>query len=380
MLWFSTLPETPERGKMKQGPRDKAGQKLAEGRAVEQNPAATRELLELQLVQLWEKVLGIKPIHGKDDFFSLGGNSLNAVHLFVEIEQRFGIALPVVSLLDSPTPESLAAVIQEAQWTPASCLVPIRYGAGKPPFFVVPAHSGHLKLLRKLEQYLDPEQPLYGFQARGIDGREGPHTSLDEMARQYIKEMRAIQPQGPYLLSGHCFGAMVVFEMAQQLRAEGERIGLLVLLDAMPFPGLYRRNFRYYLRRTIYHLKRRPRLLPSYIGDHLRQRRIGAGIKPFGRGLQSKVLGSLERVERSAFIAACSYKPQRYPGDIVCVWSDELAHVSEFQSAWATLCEKVIESYVVPGTQLTLFDEPNVGTLAAYLKACLDQPQVNARP
>jgi len=313
-----------------------------------------------------------------DDFFTLGGDSLRALQLFVEIEQRFGVTLPVVSLLEASTPESLAAVIQGDRRTQSkSCLVPLQTGGAKCPFFVVPAHSGHVKLLHKLEQYLDPEQPLYGFQARGVDGHEEPHTSLETMAAQYIEEMRVIQPEGPYLIGGHCFGAMVVFEMAQQLRANGQRIALLVLLDAMPFPGFYTRNLDYYLRRAIYHLKRRPHLLFSYIIDHLRQRMIGAELIPFGSRSRSKVAASLARVERSAFIAALCYEPKRYSGEMVCIWSDELAHISGFQSAWAKLCEKRIDSYVIPGTQLELFDEPNVGTLAAQLNSCIAQVQTD---
>lgn len=338
-----------------------------------------RNALEAQLKALWEEVLETAPIGTKDGFFELGGNSLVAIRLFVEIEKRFGRSLPVTSLFEAPTVASLASVIREDGFAPRfSSLVPIQSGGTRPPLFLVPAHSGQLALLHRLARHLGAEHPLYGFQARGLDATEGPRTTIEEMATDYVEEMRSVQPQGPYFIGGHCFGATVAFEMAQQLHAAGDAVGLLLLLDAMPRAGFFRRSFGYYLRRSTYHLQRRPLQLARHISDRIRLARLRQGMMRHRQRLQSRVVDALVRVESAALNAGSVYVPRRYAGDITCIWSDELARLAEFEAAWRALCAGQVDSYRIPGTQLTLLEEPHVRALALRVQTCIMQGRARA--
>ncbi len=119
-------------------------------------------------------------------------------------------------------------------WT---SLVPIQTKGSQIPFFyVAPFMISVLELVR-LGQQLGPDQPLYGIQAQGLDGRTAIHTTIEAMAAHYIAEMKSVQPLGPYRIGGHCSGAWVAFEMARQLEASGDGLDAVVLVDQGP-PGV----------------------------------------------------------------------------------------------------------------------------------------------
>src|SRR6185295_19030205 len=149
---------------------------------------------------------------------------------------------PLATLFQAPTVARLAAVI-EKDWTPAwSSLVEIQPGGSRPAFFCVHALGGNVVEYYELARHLGEEQPFYGLQSQGFDGKRSPHTRVEDMAAHYIKELRELQPEGPYFIGGRSLGGMVAFEMAQQLRAQGQTIGLLALLDT--YPSGYAKLFR----------------------------------------------------------------------------------------------------------------------------------------
>jgi amino acid adenylation domain-containing protein len=194
-----------------------------------------RNQLEESIAQIWQQVLGIDQISVHDNFFELGGNSLLAVQLLTKLGNTLGQNLPLVTFLKAQTIEQLAAILQEPKKSVAlswSSLVPIQTDGQKPPLFLIHAVWGNVLFYRKLVKYLEPDQPVYGLQAQGIDGESDPLTSISEMAANYIKEIQKIQPQGPYYLGGFSFGAEVAFEIAQQLFAQGQKMTLLAILDA----------------------------------------------------------------------------------------------------------------------------------------------------
>jgi thioesterase domain-containing protein len=90
---------------------------------------------------------------------------------------------------------------------------------------------GNALFWRHIVAHLPPDQPFYGLQARGVDGLQNARTNLPEMASAYLEEVRAVQPHGPYYLGGFSLGGEIAFEMAQQLLAAGEEVGLLALFD-----------------------------------------------------------------------------------------------------------------------------------------------------
>lgn len=187
---------------------------------------------ERKLATLWMKILKVKRVGCNDNFFSLGGTSIDAVSLFVEIEQMFQMRLPLSILLQAPTLKQLARFVQESMQQPDwSSLVPIKEGGNMPPLFLVHGAEGNILLYRELTRYLGEDQPVYGLQSQGLDGSGHLLTTVEEMASCYILEIRSLQSKGPYFLGGYCLGGIIALEMAQQLRAGGEEVALVGMIE-----------------------------------------------------------------------------------------------------------------------------------------------------
>lgn len=165
---------------------------------------APRNPVEEQLSQIWQKVLGIKSIGVRDNFFDLEGKSVLAMRLFTEIEQTFGKNLPLSTLFAAPTIETLAKYCSDQgisqEWR---LLVPIQAQGSKPPLYFVHGLTGRILFFRELPHYLGLDQPFYALRAKGVDGQQTPYTNVEEMAAQYIREIRELQPRGPYLIGGY---------------------------------------------------------------------------------------------------------------------------------------------------------------------------------
>lgn len=191
-----------------------------------------RNTIEWQLVAIWQDILKQSPVGVSDNFFDLGGHSLSAVQVMEQIEKLFHQRLPPDALwLNEGTIASLAMMLRnQYPFGAIPELVPIKHGS-RPPLFVAHIMGGLLRSYQELASQLDPEQPVYGLQARGIFDTSPPDSSLDVIASHCIATMRAVQPQGPYLIAGYSSGGVVAYEMAQQLRRDGVQVGLLVMID-----------------------------------------------------------------------------------------------------------------------------------------------------
>jgi thioesterase domain-containing protein len=175
-----------------------------------------------------------------DNFFDLGGHSLKAAQLFYQLELVFGKQLPLATLFQAPTIAELATVLTKASWVPPwPSLVAIQPSGTGVPLFMVPGVGGNVLIFAKLARILGAEQPLYGLQARGLDGKEAPFTSVPEMASHYVQEVRRMYPDGPYLIGGGCTGGLIGYEMARQLTALGCAVTLF-MMDTW-HPDSYRR-------------------------------------------------------------------------------------------------------------------------------------------
>ena len=331
----------------------------------------------------------VRPVALPDSFFELGGHSLLAARLFAEIERRSGRRLPLATLFEAPTVELLAERLRATgSAPPRSCLVAIQPRGGKRPLFCVHPHGGHVLCYRELADALGPDQPVFGLEARGLDGREEPHASIEAMAAHYLGEIRAVQPRGPYALAGYCFGGTVAFEMARQLVAAGEEVALLALLQTYRRPPLPRgrrvaRDLRLRARFEVDHLLRRvPAERPGYVLGRMREA-VAMGV---GRAASSarERLGSwrqgpsaldaaVERVEAAAIEATRAYDPGVYPGTITLVrWSELPArHHGDPWLGWKGLGAGGVMIHELPGHAPTLLAEPMVGDLARLLDRCL---------
>ncbi|WP_299880126.1 type I polyketide synthase [uncultured Sulfitobacter sp.] len=214
---------------------------------------APRNGIEERLAALWENLLGVHPVGVEDSFFDLGGHSLIAVRLFASVKRDFKVEFPISVLFEAPTIAKCAALIAaqtgevaglgdgtEAaadQPAPFEFLVPLNQSdqTQAPPLFIVAGMFGNVLNLRHLALPFSAERPVYGVQARGLIGEAIPHEDVAAAAADYLVEIKRVQPEGPYLLSGYSGGGITAYEMAQQLKAAGEEVAVLALLDT-PLP------------------------------------------------------------------------------------------------------------------------------------------------
>ncbi len=352
-----------------------------------------QDKLELKLQRIWERVLAVSPIGMDDNFFELGGHSLLAVRLFAQIEKSLGRNLPLATLFQAPTIRSLAEVLRKDGWdAPWSSLVLLQGSGNRRPFFCVHAAGGNVLEYHALAQLLGSDQPFYGFQAQGLDGNQAPHTSIKEMAAHYIREMREVQPAGPYLIGGRSSGGTVAFEMACQLTAEGEEIQLLALLDAYPAgyfkllrgSGSYSQRAVRYAKRIqthgqnirelaglekLYYLTGKLKFAPAKT-KHKVYRRVFKLYQKVGRRLPQV----LRNIEELNFAAVKDYVPQVYSGHATLfLASDDRTAAFDVEEGWQGLVAGGLEKIHVSGNHLDIVKEPHVRTLAEKLRACLDR-------
>ena len=352
-----------------------------------------QDKLELKLQRIWERVLAVSPIGMDDNFFELGGHSLLAVRLFAQIEKSLGRNLPLATLFQAPTIRSLAEVLRKDGWdAPWSSLVLLQGGGNRRPFFCVHAAGGNVLEYHALAQLLGSDQPFYGFQAQGLDGNQAPHTSIKEMAAHYIREMREVQPEGPYLIGGRSSGGTVAFEMACQLAADGEQIDVLALLDAYPagyfklLPGsgsFPQRVVRYAKKiqthgQNIGELKGLEKL--SYLTGKLRFAPAKAKHKIYRRAFKlyqkvgRRLPAVLRNIEELNFAAVKDYVPQVYSGQATLfLASDDRTAAFDVEEGWQGLVAGGLEKIHVSGNHLDIVKEPHVRTLAEKLRVCLDR-------
>ncbi|GAB4262790.1 MAG: hypothetical protein Kow0080_00450 [Candidatus Promineifilaceae bacterium] len=233
---FVTNPETAVADVPLEFSRQSAPPETAVNRRAIVGP---RDMLELQLKRIWEELLQADAISIYDNFFDLGGSSFQAMTLFAEIEKLTGHYLSLATLLQTGTIASLAETIRtQTGKTSWDTLVEVQKGApGKRPFYCVHGGGGHVLVFARLADRLGTDQPLYAFQARGLDGTQRPLHRIEEMAIHYVAELRKHQPEGPYQLGGYSMGGAVAFEMARILYQQGQQVDLLAIIDTPAQPS-----------------------------------------------------------------------------------------------------------------------------------------------
>ena len=338
--------------------------------------------IELHLVTIWQQVLGVRQVGIQDNFFELGGHSLIAIQLFNKIEKQFEIQLPLATILQFPTIEELAAIISKKESVSSSLLVPIQPKGSKSPLFCVHPIGGNTLEYANLAKYLSNDQPVYGLQAQGLDGKEAFLHQVEDMAELYIKEMRAFQPNGPYLLIGYSFGGLVAFEMAQQLHAQGQKVALLALLDiASPNLPKTRSSLLQFVQghlSNLYQLNSERRL--KYLEDWLQWQLSQKNYKSFVLNQASKELDpKYFDILDANWQANKKYVAQVYPWEAILfrcqVQPVKLAHYSDL--GWSKL---ITGSLTVHEMQIGHYDvlrEPYIQVVAEKLQHYLDQAQAS---
>ncbi|MEO6711554.1 MAG: KR domain-containing protein, partial [Planctomycetota bacterium] len=364
--------------------------------------------IERTLAGFWQELLGVRKVGLRDSFFDLGGHSLIAVRLFARIKKTYQVEFPISLLFEAPTIERCAAAIRQAIGADASAqlsdarpsearfthLVAMHPGQGGPktPFVLVAGMFGNVLNLRHLAHLLGNERRFYGLQARGLYGAQKPRETFEEMARDYVTELRQVQPHGPYLLGGFSGGGITAFEMAQQLLEAGEEVALLAMLDtSLPQAPLLTAS-----ERARIHWERVRRRGPVYLGEWARyklrwavdqiSRRSRAGNGDRMRSeFRSEEIGAafrraLLRYELRPFPAAVTlFRPRL-----------DVAHIlgpgritnsrREFifaDNGWGEFAARV-DVHEVPGDHDSMVLEPNVRVLAAALRKCIQEVEAGA--
>ncbi|MBW8873668.1 MAG: amino acid adenylation domain-containing protein [Acidobacteria bacterium] len=361
-----------------------------------------RDTLELKMVQDWEEVLNIHPVGVLDNFFELGGNSLIAVRLMARLQKAVGREVPLATLFQSPTISSLAdALRNNSVALPVSPLVPIQPHGSRPPLFLVHSLGGEVLSYYDLARHLGPEQPVYGLQAPPLAEVGDREIVVEEAAAEYVAALRAVQPMSPYFLGGYSYGAVVAFEMAQQLRRAGESVGLVALLDGYSpiirqqgpmledviyLATLARETAR--MSGSSIHLpheevQRLPRDLAI---DHILVTLKAASLLPpeIDRAWIDRFLQGARRREESLR----RYRPQVYEGQLTLFRSTELDDenlkavretgidiLSDPARGWDRLSTEPLAIHTLRCHHETLLLAPHVEVLAEMLRALLAEPR-----
>jgi aspartate racemase len=362
---------------------------------------APRTELETQLATIWQRLLKVPRVGIHDNFFHLGGHSLLAARMFTELEPITQHPIALATLFEAPTIAALADRLQSKEQSAAwPVLVPIQPHGSKRIIFCVHGIGGNVLGFEPLSRYLGSDQPMYGLQARGLDQCTPPHTQVEAMAADYIREMRTLQPHGPYQILGQSFGGLVAFEMARQLQAQGEQVALLGLLDTIFTEQEEARTkratmegWKFQFRRLRFHLSDfyrssfREKL--AFVGRKYRtiHRRVRSWLwrvwhwARAKRSLSPAVAAASWNVTEACWMAAHNYVPRPYQGSITLFRAAEYSFgdCPQEHGGWQGFAEAGVTTHHVPGDHLTMLQEPHIATLAAAIeKACLSQADTTA--
>lgn len=327
------------------------------------------------LTQIWQRVLQRAAIGPEDNFFDLGGNDMRADALFAEIAKIDGRVLPSATISRAPTIHALSALLTATTLPRFSPFVPLKAGSDGPPIIIAHGLGGRASF-SQLAKRIGSRNPVYGIQAKGVDGLEAPLDRIEDMTEFYLDALKQLQPQGPYILVGYSFGGLVALEMAQQLVGRGENIALLALVDTYPHsrylaPG---ERLRLFAKRVGGHLSRMKQMpIGRSFSEALRalQLRFHSAGSNDSRALtpQASLLSlarTTARVKESDFVAMRRYRPRFYRGKITFIRPEANSYLPTDPTAiWKKLAAE-FEIETVAGDHLGM-----VGTHFESLAAVL---------
>jgi amino acid adenylation domain-containing protein len=380
------LPLTPNRKIDRKALPDPAGQRID----IQEEFVPPRDPIEHSLTKIWAEILRVKRVGLNDNFFDLGGHSLGAVRMLSEVQKLTGRTLPLASLFQASTVTAFVEFIRKEGWNPSwSSLVPIQPLGSKPPLFLIHGAEGNVLLYRNLIRYLGPDQPVYGLQSQGLNGDGHPYKTISEMASQYLKEVTIVQPHGPYFLGGYCLGGVIALEMAQQLRALSEKVGLVVMLDTYNPGAVSHSRFLpklplHFLQNLWFHganffslpMKARRKFLRQKLDTELTRLRIRlqAGGHVLQRACGRKTLNHYPHlvVKKVNDQAALRYVPQPYDGRVAVIRTKgDFLGFSDPSLGWSEIARHHLEVHQLPVYAKGMLAEPFCRLSAETLKLCL---------
>ncbi len=332
---------------------------------LESEYAAPRGELEESLATAWAEVLKVERVGRDDNFFALGGDSLSGVQAVLAAERLVGRELERSIIFQSPTIAQMAAVLEGGvAGQEESYLVPLQPAGEGVPLFCVPGHGGDVYTFAGLSRCLGRDRPVYALRYPEEAARDDGVASemLAYLADRYVRQVRSVQPDGPYLLVGFCYGGQIVFEMAHRLREQGAAVGLVAIAE-LYVQGAMRRPLRG-LRGHLQQLRQRT---AAQKARYLLERAEAGGLRVSDRCFP----WLRQRVGRP--LPSNGHVLRRYPGRITlfrCSEFDAGLFHDDPRMGWDGLADE-IEAYDLPGDRIAALREPGVRVLAERLKASL---------
>ncbi len=342
--------------------------------------------LETRIAEAWKKVLGLPEVGVTDSFFDLGGDSLLAVQLVLEVERTLDKSLPLSVFYHTATVRGMAGWLSgEQQETTARGVICLNPNGTQPPLFCIPGRGGTAFSYRGLAALLDDDRPVFALQYPGIDEGEEPYDRVEALAGEFIRRIRRVHPDGPVLLIGYSFGGLVAYEMAQQLNADAVKVPYLGLLDTLA-PGAIRPRPK--LQRLWLHLsemtpadaiRRIRRCLTGEDKPSENQRRINPwqdDDAPAASTDNGRLSQALQRLKHATKAARDHYKPLPFAGELGLFKTSHQPDWIRFMAVepgygWNKLVSGRVREYIIPGAHLEIFDAAHAAMLAEQVRASL---------
>ena len=351
---------------------------------------------EKKLARIWSSLLNIKKIGIHDDFFEIGGHSMVAVALVVKIEKELGVRIPLATLFDRSTIFHLAELVDKGpetiEWR---SLVPIRPAGTKKPLFLVHGMGLNVLLYTTVVNYLDPDQPVYGLQAKGLNGVEEPLDTMESIAAHYISEIMSVDSEGPFAMAGFSLGGRIAYEMARQLTSMGKKVSFLGLFDASADESFAHLPLLERSRHKALHLAN---YVAWNISNFFREKNESkvAILKRRWKGLEKKIIGLdfkvdkddivsegkrselpryLRKVHKANSRADRNYVIKEYPGEVHLFKAKiQTFYITDpVNYGWDKVAKGGVRIHEIPGEHSNTFAPPNDKYFASVLQKHLNE-------
>jgi thioesterase domain-containing protein/acyl carrier protein len=353
------------------------------GPAEEHATETVRAEITARIIEIWSKAIGRSDVDEHRDFFEDGGNYFLAPELVRNINKALGVQLTEFDLEQARTVAKVTDLVYFQQTrADRSTVVPLRNIHGSlPPIFLIHGVGGNILGFYTLAKCLESDQPVYAIQAQSLLPDKEAVLRLEEMAAHYIEDMKAVSPCGPYHLLGFSFGGLVAYEIAQQLRAAGDSVGLAGMLDTRQPPTMRESSSGAPLFRQIYWrlqqiydrtYMRNDRFL--YLLRRLRARILNINYRYSLNKGTGKIASAARDVKEINHVAGVSYTLKPYPGKVTLFRAEEdhpLEQHLPLDLGWGRFASGGLAVKMIPGNHGGILYEPGLSLLARELTAAL---------
>jgi amino acid adenylation domain-containing protein len=342
---------------------------------------APRTETEERVAGIFADVLGLPRVGAHDDFFALGGHSLQAARVLAQLGAATGATLPMATFYQASSVAAVAEALGDRGGSTQGCVVPLKASGARTPVFMPHAISGSPYSYADLARSIDIDQPVYGFEAPGLEGDDAPVEGVVSLAARYIDDLRRVRPHGPYLLAGWSMGGFIAFEMSRQLVAAGEEVALTVMIDSDAPGPVEPPDELETLQRFSNELASvagatgdgRPRVLealaaldPADRPARLVTLLVEAGLVP--ADVRPRYIQQRFEVFRANLRSLYLYQPRLYPGRLTLIKARESRDSGE---AWARYAAGGVERVEVPGNHYSMWKAPHLAMLVGTLETAI---------